>query len=253
MKEIKTICKQCNKEFLAFKHSKGLFCSYKYSTTFRNLGNKHSEKTKRKIGVKSKKRISGNNNPHWNGGLIKKNIASYDTYASQISYIDTIQRNKKNGVILDVKCTYCGEWYTPKRTEIINRVSALKGQQTGFSEYRLYCSNNCKKECSIYNQKLYPKGFKQTSSREVQSELRQLRFELDNYTCQKCKKHKDELKVGLHCHHIEGIRWEPLESADIDKCITYCKDCHNKVHLIEGCRRIDFICKEDYKWQRAVS
>lgn len=42
----------------------------------------------------------------------------------------------------------------------------------------------------------------------------------------------------------EGIRWEPLESADIDKCITVCKDCHIKIHQIPGCTYADMRCKE---------
>lgn len=40
------------------------------------------------------------------------------------------------------------------------------------------------------------------------------------------KKHQDELDCGLHCHHFEGIEINPIESADIDQCITLCKKCH---------------------------
>lgn len=42
--------------------------------------------------------------------------------------------------------------------------------------------------------------------------------------------------------NLEGIRWEPLESADIDKCITLCKNCHIKVHKKDGCGYNDFKC-----------
>lgn len=49
-------------------------------------------------------------------------------------------------------------------------------------------------------------------------------------------------KKSLHCHHIEGIRWEPLESADIDKCITYCKYCHLEAHKKEECGYHDMQC-----------
>ena len=48
----------------------------------------------------------------------------------------------------------------------------------------------------------YSKDYKLETSREVQPELRQLRFKLDNYTCKICNVHKDKLKVGLHCHHL---------------------------------------------------
>lgn len=67
-------------------------------------------------------------------------------------------------------------------------------------------------------------------------------FERDNYTCKKCNIHKDDLKVGIHCHHKEGILWEPLQSADIDMCITLCESCHKKVHKIDGCGYIDLKC-----------
>ena len=58
------------------------------------------------------------------------------------------------------------------------------------------------------------------------------------YKCQKCNKHQSELDVGLHCHHVEGIMWNPIESADVDMCITYCKTCHTTIHqiLINVCR-----------------
>lgn len=68
-------------------------------------------------------------------------------------------------------------------------------------------------------------------------------FERDNYTCQKCGITQDELDVGLHCHHVEGIRWEPLESADLDKVITFCKNCHIMVHKLPDCGYHDLRCE----------
>jgi len=112
-----------------------------------------------------------------------------------------------------------------------------------------FCSKNCSQKgnnnnFNNFNKNVWPKGFKIATSREAQPELRQMVLKRDNYTCQKCNKHQDELKTGLHCHHIEGIRWEPLESADMDKCITLCKNCHKAVHKIEGCNYNDMKCKE---------
>ena len=169
----------------------------------------------------------------------------YDTYAQQIEYADSVRRNKQNLNILEVKCTYCGKWFIPTLHEIVSRINALNGKLLG--EHRLYCSDNCKKECPIFRQQIRAKdeiNKNSNTSREVQPELRQMRFELDNYICQKCNKHQDELEVGLQCHHLEGILWEPLESADIDKCITYCKNCHKKVHKIEGCKYYEMKCKK---------
>jgi 5-methylcytosine-specific restriction endonuclease McrA len=48
-------------------------------------------------------------------------------------------------------------------------------------------------------------------------------FERDNYKCVKCGEEKP-----LHCHHIDPVKGNPIESADIDNCITLCKKCHKK-------------------------
>lgn len=207
----------------------------------KKLKNKPKSKETRKKMSDSKKGLQvGPKNPAWKGGYDSKNIPRYNAYKNKLFPIEKTRRNKYDKHILEVRCTYCGSWFIPTRTQIYERIRALNGNQ---GENRLYCSDKCKLECSIYAQKKYPKGFKPAASREVQPELRQMRFEIDNYTCQKCNKHQDELEVGLHCHHIEGIRWEPLESADVDKTITYCKTCHRKVHKKEGCTYNDLKCK----------
>jgi len=238
----------------------GKWCCSKYHSSCPQIkkvkiGSKLSENHKKKIRdtMKNKeiretirKANLGNNNPNWKGGYDKNNIPSYDVYAHQISYAEKVRRNKDDKNILEVKCAYCGKWYISKLSFIGYRIVCLNNLQRG--EGRLYCSDKCKIECPIYNRTEWPNGINpQNNSREVQPELRQMRFEVDNYTCQKCGKHQDELTVGLHCHHLEGIRWEPLESADIDKVITLCKNCHLEVHKIEGCGYNDMKCGEEEK------
>jgi hypothetical protein len=255
----KEFCECCGFPFLS-RNGKGIFCDYSCAKT--NF--QHSKKSKEKSRVASlgkkqsietiKKRIKkGKDHYNWKGGVTEKDIVLYDTFAGKISFCEPVRRNKnvggsklvkqiwKNLDVLEVKCAYCGKWFAPARFQITNRIRALDNFG---SESRLYCSENCKKECPIYNQKLYPKGFKSATSREVQPELRQMCFERDNYTCQKCGKTKNELDVGLHCHHVEGIRWEPLESADLDKVITFCKTCHKEVHKQPDCGYHDMRCKE---------
>ena len=224
-----------------------------------NKGKTLSDETKRKIGEKNKgnkrsdlsqynkkhkKTQTKSNNPNWKGGYYTNNIPLYDTYAHQISFCESIRKNKQDINILEVKCAYCGKWYVPKQIDVSCRIQALAGRITIGTENRLYCSEKCKQECPVYNQRKWPKGFKPATSREVQPELRQMCFKRDNFTCQKCGKPQDELDVGLHCHHIEGIRWEPLESADLDKVITFCKTCHKEVHKLLGCGYQDLKCKE---------
>jgi len=164
----------------------------------------HTEEWKRTKSIS----YFGENNPNWKGGYCKNEIPFYDTYEPQLSFLEECRRNKQDQNILEIKCIYCGNWYIPPLGSVWKRMETIKGQTTG--ENRFYCSDKCKQECSIYNQKKYPKGFKPATSREVQPELRQMRFKIDNYTCQRCKKHQSELDVALHCHHVEGIRWENL-------------------------------------------
>lgn len=66
----------------------------------------------------------------------------------------------------------------------------------------------------------------------------------DNYTCQKCERHQSILNTGLHCHHFEGIKLNPIESADIDMCITLCKPCHKFIHDQAGCKYHELRCNK---------
>ncbi len=236
-------CKNCHEDFLSQKN-KGLYCCHHCSTKreynyifTKEHKKKISEKRKGiKLSKEHKKKISNankkENNHNWKNNVTKNNIPLYDTYVHQISYAEKTRRNEQDQNILEIRCAYCGKWFIPKRTNIINRIQALKGQYSNGTEHRLYCSNACKQECPIYKKKLWPKGFKINTGREVQPELRQIVFKRDNYTCQKCEKHQDELKVGLQCHHFEGVEINPIESADVDNCITLCKICHKFIHKI---------------------
>jgi len=227
------------------------------------IGNKlsksHKEKIKKTmkqqhIRNKIKESNLGDKNPNWKGGYDKNNIPRYDVYADKLSYAEEIRRNKEDQNILEIKCAYCGKWFIPKSSFINYRITCLNNLYRG--DGRLYCSDKCKLECPIFNKTEWPEGFKEynnfNSSREVQPQLRQLRFKIDNYICQNCHKHQNELDVALHCHHLEGIRWEPLESADIDKVITYCKNCHLEVHKKDGCGYNDMKCKKEVENEMVI-
>ena len=207
------------------KHKRKLSVSHRGQTPW-NKGKKFSEEHKRKMSEST----SGEKHPNWKGGYCTNNIPLYDTYAHQISYAENVRKNKQDPNILEVTCDYCGKWFLPTTQNVCNRIQSLKGNYVG--ESRLYCSVDCKKECPIFNRSKYSAEENNTKrySREVQPELRQLVFERDNYTCQKCEKYQDELNTGLHCHHYEGTEINPIESADVDNCITLCKNCHIETH-----------------------
>ena len=219
-------CSICGYPYLMDKYQPTEFCSL--SCTRRGPRNSM-------YGI----RMYGVNNSNYKGGVKKLGMPLYETYAHQISYVEEIQRDSINLHWLLVKCAYCGRWFIPTTDNVQKRIKALDGRGSG--EGRFYCSGDCKKACPIFGQYKYPKGFKPATSREVQPELRQVVLERDDYTCQKCGKTIDEIQI--HCHHIDPVSQNPIESADVDNCITFCKDCHKWVHEQGGCKYHELRCK----------
>lgn len=141
---------------------------------------------------------------------------------------------------LMVSCTYCGGRFYPTISQVQCRITALN--RCGGGEGRFYCSVGCKKGCPIFNKIKYPEGFLKGSSREVQPQLRQIVLLRDGYMCQICEEGIKDAE--LHCHHITGIEKNPIESADIDNCITLCKRCHKETHSRKDCRYFELRCKK---------
>jgi len=159
----------------------------------------------------------------------------------KLSFCENIRENRNKNI--EVTCTYCGKWFVPNRSYLIKRTRYVNSEES--HEYRLYCSQQCKDNCPIFNQILYPRGYSPSTSREVQPQLRQMVFERDNYICQRCGWHKNDLDVGLHCHHILPLNEDPIQSADIDTCITYCETCHKWVHQnVAGCGYGEMKCND---------
>ncbi len=154
--------------------------------------------------------------------------ALYTTYAHQLT-IDEEPILSEDGTSLEVRCKYCGKYFIPTNREVKGRALAIKGVQSG--ELHLYCSEGCKYSCPIYGRDLYPRDFRPATSREVQPQLRKLVLERDGYICQKCGR-----TDTLHCHHIDPVKNNPIESADVDNCTTFCINCHKEVHQQDGCK-----------------
>jgi len=181
--------------------------------------------------------LKGEKNPKWVGG---SSVVGFDTYARQLEFAEQTRRSPTNEKVLEVRCAYCGRWFTPSVSEVSQRIRVLYGQKGAVGECRFYCSDNCRRACPTFRKILWPEGYKPATSREVQPELRQMRLHIDNYTCQKCGKTINE--VELHCHHYTGTMQDPIESADVDNTITLCKKCHKWVHTQEGCRYFELRC-----------
>lgn len=162
----------------------------------------------------------------------------YNMYADKLT-VDESSRLAEDGISLEVKCRYCGKYFKPTYKRVQNRIQSLLGNMGG--EAHFYCSDKCKRACPIFNQYKYPKGHIDSGkwqSREVQAELRQMVFELDEWECQRCGVTTQEAE--LHCHHLTGVELNPIESADVDNCITLCEFHHDELHKRKGCTYADF-------------
>jgi hypothetical protein len=215
------------------KQSRSAKTRFKNKENHPFYGKHHTEKTKKKLGS-----YRGDKTSNWKGGVTKKNLPLYDTYATQLEWAEEIRCNKEDPNILEVKCTYCGRWFVPSYQNVKNRIGHLKGYYV--SEHRFYCSEECKRACPLYNKT--PEALMKEDAvragrlgwlelnREVQPELRQMVLKRDNYMCVKCGS-----EGPLHCHHILPVAVEPLLSADVDNCITLCEKCHKEAHRLPGC------------------
>ncbi|MCK9371445.1 HNH endonuclease [Candidatus Dojkabacteria bacterium] len=233
-------CNECGYPFIG--HKNGKYCSHKHAII--------SEEYKSNMSML----FAGKNNPMFDkiftkehrakigiakskGDVTVKNIPLYDTYASQLELYEQCRRNADDPNILEVKCTYCGKWYIPTRIDIRNRIFGINSNDI----HKLYCSDHCKSVCSLFNQSAQQLIMRDKIAaghilpnelnREVQPQLRQMSFARDDYICVKCG------STGpLHCHHIDPVKLNPIESADVDNCITLCIDCHKEAHQLPGCK-----------------
>lgn len=176
------------------------------------------------------KKINGENSHLWKGGVSEKNIPLYDTYAHQINYCEEVRRRPEDKNILEVKCTYCGKWYNPKRKDVLHRISALNGNEHGGNNF--YCSEECKQKCPIYNKQLYQENHpnKPENNRPYQQEWSQMVCEREDYKCEICGEYGN---IG---HHILPVKPYPHLQADVDNGVCLCEKCHYIVHQIEGCK-----------------
>lgn len=124
--------------------------------------------------------------------------------------------------------------------KVRSRMGSIKGYSYGSNNF--YCSQSCINNCVWYNQSLYPRGsVRNKKHRPEQYELRKMVLEREWLWGQICGKGEDESE--LQCHHVEGINFNSIESADIDNCITLCKSCHKQVHKLPNCNFNDLQCK----------
>ena len=184
----------------------------------------------------------------------KNDLATYEKFYEKLKpyYQENIKQDPKNPELILIKCyrSECDNWVNPTVSQVLGRYRSIIGKSAG--DHNIYCCDECKKLCPVFNTKVFPKGFKSKNNydREAQPELRELVLKRDNYTCQHdgCGKSLAEFPdLVLHCHHKFPLNEDPACSADIDNCITLCEECHRWVHMnVPGCSYAELRCTKNH-------
>ena len=256
-------CANCGTSFLSEKRHGGL--SRCCCTRCDRVGKKHTMETKQKISksktgqghtietrlkmvkyrtgktlsTETRSRIAdtkfGEKNPNFKGGVMKLNIALYDTYAHQLSGfgIEEVRGYMVSigGIVyktLQVRChnSDCMVWFKPTLSQVSTRLRVISGRVGGANDF--YCSEECKLSCSTYGQKLYPK--EQNPNNPNKKELpytkpeydlyRQTVLEREDYLCEYCG-------VPATCvHHEQTQKEQPMLALDPDYGHACCDPCH---------------------------
>jgi hypothetical protein len=139
---------------------------------------------------------------------------------------DILESNEIGKFFVHCKNSNCknskekGGWFLASYSQIYERIRSLENNL----DYNfLYCCEECKKTCIIYNKKftyfLDDNSEKNYTLKEYQT-FRNFVLERDNYICQFCGEKAE------HVHHERPQKLEPFFSLDPDYAWSCCKKCH---------------------------
>jgi 5-methylcytosine-specific restriction endonuclease McrA len=163
-----------------------------------------------------------------------KGPANFSKYASRLSVAESASETETG--LLQAACANCGTRFLPSVNSVVARISSLGGKTKG--ECRLYCSDECKSSCSVFGRRpgrykdpLYNPFAPKDNTRPLQPELRQMALDLYGHKCERC----GDTDKPLIAHHIDPVKCNPVESADLDNMVILCEDCHELSHKLPGC------------------
>jgi len=245
-------------------------------------GRKHSEKTKNKIKEKLKGKIPWNKNKKnvYSKKSLKKFSKAAKGRKHSIKTKRLLSKMKKGKYILSIKQlkekyptfvkveemryepgkekekliqVHCknhkcknskeqGGWFTPKRNQFYERIWAIE-RSNGYGENNYYCSEECKRECPLFNLRKDPFQIKKDylyTYKEYQT-WRITVLERENYLCEYC----DEPATDVH--HSRPQKLEPGFVLDPDFGVTCCEKHHYKYGHKDECSTgnlANIVCKE---------
>lgn len=203
-------------------------------------GRAHTGETRKLMVIKGKenmlKRIKncdtptvrGKDHPNWKGGVARKKLPLFDTYAHQIEYVHEVRPVVRGGIkLLEVRCKNCNNWFVPKTNDVRSRLGSLVGRKDG--ENNFYCSNECKNSCNIFNQQKWPKNHKPRKTNKsiwyTNAELRIWREEVLKRADYKCEYCGEKATIA---HHSKPKKLEPFLALDPEYGVACCEKCHYK-------------------------
>lgn len=170
----------------------------------------------------------------------RRNVKITDRIYKDLSVYEDLREHPQKTGIAQCMCAYCGRWIEFTYKTATSRLASIHNISNG--ECRIYCDGDqCRQACPTYGQHFYPKGFKKNSSREVNTFIRHMCMQRDKYTCQKCGATGNG--VILHAHHILNYAKNKIMANDIENVITLCKECHNRIHTMDGCGYRELRCE----------
>ena len=235
-------CPRCNNSIYMYKYSDVV--SYLYKENYKLLSTSYTNSTQRLRIQCPKGHITTIAFRDWIQGcrcsqcyiediqqlnISKLNLPLYNTYAPQIEKYYEVYKipfGEGNDVLLlGINCKHCNRIFVPNASTVINRIRSINTLNNG--ENNFYCSDTCKKTCSIFGRRVKHKVFKPSRQKDWSTLVK----DRDRHTCQIC----GVAGTKMVAHHIDPVVCNPIESADIDNGITLCTGCDKKVHKLPKC------------------
>jgi len=209
------------------------------------------------------KDIGGLGNPRWSGGVVERNLSSYETYSPQLERYEKIRPDPGEPEVLQVCCTHCEKWFNPSRSAVKSRLEALNTADG--SENRLYCSDECKKKCEVYRKSTFQcincgRWFLGAGIQIYCNDCSPYRKTFSTST-KKAICNRD-LRLGrinkdskYDIHHILGVAEFPEHADEVWNgwAIDVKSDLHSIIHNVCGLSKKDISCVDERYFELAIS
>lgn len=196
-----------------------------------NRGKKRSFKIKEKISIETKKGMRKKEiieRMKELGQLKRLTIEKINKRYPFFSRIEDMRYNPIKSDEIQVHCQYnkCKNskenngWFAPTYIQLYERIRQLEHDYGNGGCY-LYCSEECKKYCILYNLKSDPYYSQEKPYTEYEYQtFRTFVLERDAHMCQFCG------EPAIDVHHERPQKLEPFFSLDPDFAWSCCEKCH---------------------------